>query len=322
MVTVTLKNQVSVDKIEFAGDYLISETVNGEPSWKNGEYAIWCNPHGYRYGKWKIGYWNKLGENDAEFTASNDYEGLHNNLYLVTDNRLIWKYTRGTSPGKGWITSNYSPLPSKDVIISCSGAFDASAFVSKAAWGAIESIKDLVHTILHYSKKLHRLIHSLSDENTSLKKISCPHLNSFDALHSKGCYFFDQHAHTPTWQMAQDYCTSLGPDYGLAEIYDEETHELIRNHGTNIGSNFDWWLGAVSSDKGQDGVLRRPATQVKWIWQRTGKELKYTNWADDMGGYLLGGDCLQMWRTQSLKWDDVDCNDGGSENKPICQKFA
>ena len=68
---------------------------------------------------------------------------------------------------------------------------------------------------------------------------------------SKGCYFFDQHAYTPTWQMAQDYCTSLGPDYGLAEIYDEETHELIRNHGTNIGSNFDWWLGAVSSDKGQ-----------------------------------------------------------------------
>ena len=69
-------------------------------------------------------------------------------------------------------------------------------------------------------------------------------------------------------------------------------------------------------------MLRRPATQVKWIWQRTGKELKYTNWADDMEGYLLGGDCLQMWRTQNLKWDDVDCNDGGSENKPICQKFA
>ena len=49
--------------------------------------------------------------------------------------------------------------------------FEASAFVSKAAWGAIESIKDLVHTILHYSKKLNRLIHSSSDENTSLKKM-------------------------------------------------------------------------------------------------------------------------------------------------------
>ena len=51
--------------------------------------------------------------------------------------------------------------------------------------------------------------------------------------------------------MAQGYCTSFGPDYGLAEIYDEETHELIRNHVTNIGLNFNWWIGAVSSDKGQ-----------------------------------------------------------------------
>ena len=47
----------------------------------------------------------------------------------------------------------------------------ASVFFSKAAWGTIESIKDLVHTILHYSKKLHQLILSLSDENTSFKKM-------------------------------------------------------------------------------------------------------------------------------------------------------
>ena len=74
-------------------------------------------------------------------------------------------------------------------------------------------------------------------------------------------------------------------------------------------------------------MLRRPATQVKWIWQRTGEELKYTDWADNMEwtvGTGLGGGCLYMWRTQNLKWDDVDCNgwDGGSKNKPICQKFA
>ena len=34
------------------------------------------------------------------------------------------------------------------------------------------------------------------------------------------------------------------------------------------------------------------------------------------------GDCLQMWRHRELDWDDVDCNDGGSENKPICQIFS
>ena len=67
----------------------------------------------------------------------------------------------------------------------------------------------------------------------------------------QGWYYFDQFAYTSTWQNAQGYCTSFGPDYGLAEIYDEETHELIRNHVTNIGLNFNWWIGAVSSDKGQ-----------------------------------------------------------------------
>ena len=68
--------------------------------------------------------------------------------------------------------------------------------------------------------------------------------------------------------------------------------------------------------------LDRPATQVEWKWARTGIPLSYTNWADDIeSDYLLGGDCLQMWRNAGLDWDDVDCNDGGSENKPICQKF-
>ena len=47
----------------------------------------------------------------------------------------------------------------------------ASAFVSKVAWYAMDSINDLLDTILHYSKKLHQLILSLSDENTSLKKM-------------------------------------------------------------------------------------------------------------------------------------------------------
>ena len=69
-------------------------------------------------------------------------------------------------------------------------------------------------------------------------------------------------------------------------------------------------------------MFRRP---VKWIWQRTGKELKYTDWATWAKwtvGTGLGGDCLFMWQTPNLKWDDADCNKGSSEIKPICQKFA
>ena len=101
MVTVSLKNEVSVHKKEFAGDYQISETVNGKPSWKSGENAIW-----FLLDSWMIGYWNKLGEDDGEFHAWDDYGGL-------SDIHNIWKYTVDDGP---WIT----PSSSNDVIITCS----------------------------------------------------------------------------------------------------------------------------------------------------------------------------------------------------------
>ena len=110
MVTVRLKNEVSVHKIEFAGDYQISETVNGKPSWKNGENAIWSVGN-----NWMIGYWNKLGEDDGELFAPNNYGGL-------ADNRNVWKYSDGST----WIT----PSDSNDVIISSSGGKE-SKFVHK-----------------------------------------------------------------------------------------------------------------------------------------------------------------------------------------------
>ena len=104
MVTVNLKNIVSVHKKkEFAGDYQISETVNGKPSWKSGENAIWFLPV---QNNWMIGYWNKLGEDDGQIHASNDYGGL-------SDIHNIWKYTVDDGP---WIT----PSSSNDVIITCS----------------------------------------------------------------------------------------------------------------------------------------------------------------------------------------------------------
>ena len=121
MVTVSLKNEVSVHKKEFAGDYQISETVNGKPSWKSGENAIWYAPVD---NNWLIGYLNKLGEDDGEFFAPNNYEGL-------TDNRNVWKYSDGST----WIT----PSDSNDVIISSSGGKE-SKFVHK----------NLISTVLKY----------------------------------------------------------------------------------------------------------------------------------------------------------------------------
>jgi hypothetical protein len=109
MVTVRLKNEVSVHKIEFAGDYQISETVNGKPSWKNGENAIWSVGN-----NWMIGYWNKLGEDDGELFAPNNYGGL-------ADNRNVWKYS---VDGRTWI----NPSDSNDVIISSSGGKESKYF--------------------------------------------------------------------------------------------------------------------------------------------------------------------------------------------------
>ena len=120
MVTVRLKNEVSVHKIEFAGDYQISETVNGKPSWKNGENAIWSVGN-----NWMIGYWNKLGEDDGELFAPNNYGGL-------ADNRNVWKYS---VDGRTWIT----PSDSNDVIISSSGGKKSKFFH-----------KNLIITVLRY----------------------------------------------------------------------------------------------------------------------------------------------------------------------------
>ena len=118
MVTVSLKNKVSLHKIEFAGDYQISETVNGRPSWKSGENAIWYEPVG---NSWLIGYWKKLGEDAGEFFARNNYGGL-------TDNRNVWKYTMDDST---WL----SPSDSYDVIISSSGGKESKCVHKKCLLG-------------------------------------------------------------------------------------------------------------------------------------------------------------------------------------------
>ena len=117
MVTVNLKNEVYVEKEKFAGDYQISETVNGKPSWKSGENAIWYAPVD---NNWLIGYLNKLGEDDGEFFAPNNYGGL-------ADNRNVWKYSDGST----WIT----PSDSNDVIISSSGGKESKWVHKKCSLG-------------------------------------------------------------------------------------------------------------------------------------------------------------------------------------------
>ena len=82
---------------------------------------------------------------------------------------------------------------------------------------------------------------------------SCPQ-NWLD-LGENGCFYFAKQANTPTWQKAQNFCNNLGDEIGgdvsLAEIHNHKTQEKLAQRGSKINTGFDWWLGAVSSDKGQ-----------------------------------------------------------------------
>ena len=67
------------------GTYLLSTTVNGKPSWTNGDYAIWFLPSN---GNWVIGLLNEIGQDLAYIYASNDFSGL-----TAIENQ--WKYWTG-----------------------------------------------------------------------------------------------------------------------------------------------------------------------------------------------------------------------------------
>ena len=119
-INVNLKNEVLNTCGFLNGNYQSATQVNGKPSWKNGENAIWSVGN-----NWMIGYWNKLGEDDGELFAPNNYGGL-------ADNRNVWKYS---VDGRTWIT----PSDSNDVIISSSGGKESKNFH-----------KNLIITVLRY----------------------------------------------------------------------------------------------------------------------------------------------------------------------------
>ena len=93
-----------MNKYEYLqGNYQISTTVNGEPSWKNGDYAIWSIMSS---STWIIGPLNRIGE-DFAWIAAESY-GL-TNIY----NR--WNFWNGSS----YIRS----LDSEDIQITCNGKY-------------------------------------------------------------------------------------------------------------------------------------------------------------------------------------------------------
>ena len=67
---------------------------------------------------------------------------------------------------------------------------------------------------------------------------------------------------------------------------------------------------------------KKKATEVRDIQKdKNPNIIVWVSFHNSLTKFTLG-DCLQMWRHRELDWDDVDCNDGGSENKAICQMFS
>ena len=72
-LVVALKNEVLDNRGILQGTYSVSTTVNGKPSWINGDYAIWFEPS---KSNWIFGDLSKIGQDLAYIYASNDFSGL------------------------------------------------------------------------------------------------------------------------------------------------------------------------------------------------------------------------------------------------------
>ena len=86
---------------KYEGIYQESQPVNGKPSWKNEDNAIWYLKS---ENNWLIGPLKWIGHDAAYIHASNSFEGL-------TDYRNQWKYWDGSS----WKVSS----DSNDVTVTC-----------------------------------------------------------------------------------------------------------------------------------------------------------------------------------------------------------
>ena len=99
-VVIKLENEVQKRHGSKAGEYEKASNVNGKPSYKKDNHAIWYN------GKnaWMIGSIENLGTSIGSIYANNNFGGL-------TDEENEWKYQFN-----GWKIAG-----TNDVIAECSG---------------------------------------------------------------------------------------------------------------------------------------------------------------------------------------------------------
>ena len=109
------------------GTYLLSTTVNGKPSWTNGDYAIWFLPSN---GNWVIGLLNEIGQDLAYIYASNDFSGL-----TAIENQ--WKYWTGYA----W------KLAPTDISVTC---YADKGIFFKFSWSFFYTLQSLILPYLYF----------------------------------------------------------------------------------------------------------------------------------------------------------------------------
>ena len=82
LVRIQLDNHVNAVQGYKAGNYARSSYVNGKPSFKMGEQAIWYNTE---YNEWLIGSIDYLGQKIGQIYTKNEFGGL-------TNEQNVWKY--------------------------------------------------------------------------------------------------------------------------------------------------------------------------------------------------------------------------------------
>ncbi|KAH9488078.1 hypothetical protein Btru_065478 [Bulinus truncatus] len=104
---------------------------------------------------------------------------------------------------------------------------------------------------------------------------------------------------------AESYCSAIG-GY-LAEIDDQSEYKALQNFV--LGLPVDLVL-IGGSDSAVEGT---------WIFPRTGKSVPILDWIPGQPDNLGNEDCLNLWKTNGGKMNDLPCGFRSSEDRFMCE---
>lgn len=119
-----------------------------------------------------------------------------------------------------------------------------------------------------------------------------------------------------TWVLANSSCVDGGGRLAMLKTrsIDRLVINYIRQNDLESHVNTGFWIGLNDRDNEGD-----------YVWSDD-EAVSYTNWADGEPDDndkrdTNGQDCVQLWKSDDLKWDDDYCGDGpfGRKKGFICE---